>query len=168
MAAWVTIYLRDLVAKLSLVALWRDLAGLPDWHMLAETLGIEDAEVDAVISHLVWSDDPLEIRLEGRRPLQFHVWSAPDRVREEVFELDQIAGAPAVPASVRGHLASVQSIIAIELGASQLDTMFEIVAFEVAYYLAEQHNGLIRGPNDAWFDHAAHRWNPINVMVVTT
>jgi hypothetical protein len=30
----------------------------------------------------------------------------------------------------------------------------------VAYFLAEQHGGLIRGPNDAWFDHA-HRWDPI-------
>lgn len=41
--------------------------------MLAETLEIDDDEVDAVIGHLVWSNDPLEIRLEGRRPLQFHV-----------------------------------------------------------------------------------------------
>jgi hypothetical protein len=160
-AAWVTIYQRDRVAELSLVALQRELAGLPDWYTLAETLDLEEAEVDAVIDHLVWSDDPLEIRLEGRRPLQFHVWSTPDRVREEVLELDQIAGAPPMPASVRAHLASVQSIIAIEMGWSQLDTMFEIVAFEVAYHLAQQHGGLIRGPNDAWFDHAAHRWDPI-------
>jgi hypothetical protein len=160
-AAWVTIYLRDRVAELSLVALQRDLAGQPDWHMLAETFEIEDDEVDAVIDHLVWSDEPLEIRLENRRPLQFHVWSAPDRVREEVAELDQIAGAPSIPPSVRAHLASIQSIIAIEMGSSQLETMFEIVAFEVAYYLAQQHRGLIRGPNDAWFDHAQHRWDPI-------
>jgi hypothetical protein len=116
-----------------------------------------------LIDHLEWSDDPREIRLAGRRPLQFHVRSAPDRVREAVLELDQIAGAPEVPASVRARLASIQSIIAIEMGMSQLGTMFEIVAFEVAYYLAEQYGGLIRGPNDAWFDHAAHRWDPITV-----
>ena len=156
-----TIYLRERVTELSLVALQRALARLPDWHTLAESFEIEEAEVDAVIDHLVWSDDPLEIRLAGRRPLQFHVWSTPDRVREEVLELDQIAGTPAEPASVRAHLASIQSIIAIEMGASHLNTMFEIVAFEVAYYLAEKHRGLIRGPNDAWFDHAAHRWKPI-------
>jgi hypothetical protein len=110
---------------------------------------------------LTWSDDPFELRHGADRPTQFHVSQDPDRVREAIAELDEIAGAPPVPDAVRAHLDGVRTIVAIELGWSQLGTMLETVVFEIAYWLAETRGGVIRGANDAWFDHATHRFEPI-------
>src|SRR5262249_47744188 len=108
---------------------------------------------------LVWSDNPLELQYEGRRPVQFHEWTEPERVRTEIAELDERD--LQVPDSVREHMQSVQAIIALEMAFTQLETMFEVVAFEIAYWLCEKYRGVILGPNDEWFDHAAHRWEPI-------
>ena len=66
------------------------------------------------------------------------------------------------PARVRTHLTHVCSIVAIELSWMQLQTMYEIVAFEIAYWLAEAFQGLILSPDDQWYYYKANRWKPIN------
>jgi len=159
MPAWVTIYLQRVPSDLSPEAIKAGIADA-DWWTLAEEFEIDEDEVDAFFEQVRWNAEPLEIQFEGRRPLQFHVWTDPDRLREEIAELDQIAGL-VVPNAVREHLRAVRCIVALEVGFSQLETMFEVVAFEIAYWLAETSGGVIKGFNDAWFDHAAHRWNPL-------
>ena len=39
--------------------------------------------------------------------------------------------------------------------------MFEVVVLEIAFWLASIGRGVIRGPDELWYDHAAHRWQPI-------
>lgn len=157
MAAWVTIYLAGELPDLRTASI-RQAISDADWYTLAEQFDIEEDAVAAFRAAITWSDEPLEIRHEGRRPVQFHVWTDAARVREEIEEL---AENTELPASVSTHLQSVRAIVALEMGFSQLETMFEILAFEIAYWLAGVGHGLIRGPNDAWFDHRAHRWKPI-------
>lgn len=159
MAAWITIYLQEPLSLTGAAAIQREMP-MPDWWTLGESLDLEEDEVDAFLATLAWRDDPFEIHCEGRRPLQFHVWTDADRLRTEIEELDEIEGL-VVPPSVREHVKSVRMIVAIEMGFTQLETMFEVVAFEVAYWLAERGKGVIKGPNDAWFDHDQHRWDPI-------
>ena len=156
MAAWVTVYMNKRMRLAGASAIKRRMP-MPDWWTLGEEVGVEEEDVDAFLASLTWSDEPFEIRAKGeRRPLQLHVWTSAERVREEVAELGDD-----VPASVKRHLERTKMIVAIEMGFSQLETMFEVVAYEVAYWLAEQGEGVIRGANDAWFDHDAHRWDPI-------
>jgi hypothetical protein len=157
--AWITIYLQAEPRDLSTAAIREGIADA-DWWTLGEDLDLDDDEVDAFMAALEWHDHPLELRHEGRRPVQFHVWTDPARLREEVDELDQIEG-QLVPPSVREHLRSIRAIVALEMGFTQLETMFEVVGFEVAYWLAETYRGVIKGPSDAWFDHDTHRWDPI-------
>ena len=66
-----------------------------------------------------------------------------------------------MPAAVREHLRSTRTIIAIEFGSGQLETMFEVVAFEIAYWLATVSHGVFLGPDDRWYGHGARRWEPI-------
>ena len=52
-------------------------------------------------------------------------------------------------------------MVALELGYSHLRTMHEVVAFEIAYWLAEHYGGMILAPDGQWYDHAEHRWEPM-------
>jgi hypothetical protein len=88
--------------------------------------------------------------------LQFHVTLDAEGIRARVAELDEIV----VPAAVRELLRGVRQIVAIEMAHTQLDTMFEMVAFEIAYWLCETRGGVILGPHDHWFDHDTYRWKP--------
>ena len=148
MAAWITIYSKSRKPVPSLATI-RDALG-SDWWTLGESIGLEEPEVDAFMASLAWSDE--QVGQPSKRPLQLHVWSEPARVRAELEELSK------VPASVK--LDGVTIVIALEFGISQLDTMLEVVGFEIAYWLAEHHDGLIKADNGAWFDHDAHRWDP--------
>lgn len=132
---------------------------LPDWWTLGESVGLEEDEVDAFLAELVWTET--EVGQPNKRPLQFYEWTDPERVRSEIAELDEIASI-VVPDSVRARLEGVTTVVAIEFGISQLDTMLEVVGFEIAYWLAEHHDGVIKADNGAWFDHDAHRWDPFS------
>jgi hypothetical protein len=157
MAAWITTYLRQ-PRRIPAAATIKRQMPMPDWWTLAENFNIDKAEVDRFLASLSWTNKPSEIRAEKQRALRLHVWTDAKRVRAELAELDEVKGP--VPVSVRPRLAGVKAVVAIELGFSQLETMFEVVGFEIAYWLAETRDGVIKGPNDAWFDHTAHRWNP--------
>jgi hypothetical protein len=149
-AAWITIYMKSRKPVPGAATIYAEL--MSDWATLAETIGLEDDEVDTFMDALVWSDEPSQVGQPNKRPLQVHVWSDPDRVRTELEELS------AVPDGVK--LDGVTTVVALEFGISQLETMLEIVGFEIAYWLAEHYDGVIKADNDAWFDHAAHRWDP--------
>jgi hypothetical protein len=154
MPSWITIYLQDEVQKLDVADLTRGISPA-DWYMLGEDFDIDDDDVSEFMDALVWQEEPLQFGVPDKRPVQFHFWTAPDRIAEEIGEL------ASPPARVAAHLPLVKSIVALELGISQERTMFEAVAFEVAYWLAEHHKGLILGYNGDWYDHDDHRWDPI-------
>jgi hypothetical protein len=125
---------------------------MSDWSTLGESIGLEDDEVDTFMAALVWSDEPSRVGQPNMRPMKVHVWTDPALVRTELEELSK------VPASVQ--LDGVTTVVALEFGISQLDTMLEVVGFEIAYWLAEHYDGVIKADNGAWFDHDAHRWDP--------
>jgi hypothetical protein len=152
--AWITVYLRDPTAIPPVEEINTRLDS--DWYTLGEQYGLDEDTVDAFLASLEWHGD--EIRSDGRRPLQFWITTDAAGVRERIEEL----GLPdlSIPAAVRAHLAGVRQTCAIELAFTQLDSMYEAVCFEVAYWLCDTRDGVIRGPQDSWFNHADHRWNP--------
>lgn len=159
MAAWITIYLQDAPPELSPASIQGGIDAA-DWWTHGELLGLDEDEVDAFMDDLKWQERPLELGAEGQRPLQFHARTDPAQIDTELAELDEVDGIE-VPASVREHLRSTRAIVALELGFAQLETMFAVVAFEIAFWLASTGRGVIRGPDELWYDHAAHRWQPI-------
>lgn len=61
--------------------------------------------------------------------MQIHVWTDPDRIREQLEELEHGQDLP-LPPSVRDHLRSTHAVVALEFGFSPLETMLAAVAFE--------------------------------------
>lgn len=143
MPAWITTYLKETVTLLTSDAIERGIASA-DWWTLGEAVGLEEDAVDAFMDQLSWNDEPLEFTVEtDRRPVQFWVLTDLADIKEEIEELVAESDIK-IPPSVEERLADVCSIVAIELGWSQLQTMYEVVAFEIAYWLAETFNGVIR------------------------
>lgn len=159
MAAWITVYLQQPAPELNPTSIQEGIA-VADWWTLGERFDLEEDEVDEFLDGLQWQAEPLELGVEGQRPLQFHVKTEAEEIREAIDELDELDEVE-IPAVVREHLRSTRTIVAIEFGIGQLATMFEAVAFEVAYWLAAASCGVILGPDDQWYDHGAHRWDPI-------
>ena len=161
MPAWITTYLRDPPANLTPNTIATGI-GAVDWLTLGEIFDLEEDQVKAFMDQLLWTDIPLGFTVEpNQRHVQIHVWVDPDRVRMEIDELQQREGL-VLPATVHNHLMNVRGVVAIELGWPQLRTMYEIVAFEIAYWLAEIGAGVILSPDDYWFDHDVNRYEPIS------
>lgn len=157
MPAWITIYLQEPLASLEMADIKKGVAA-SDWLSLGESMDIEDEDAQAFMDAVQWRKSPLEIGLEGQRPLQIHLWNTADRLQEEIAEImDEVE----VPTRVAAHLPHVKAIVALEFGIPQMGTMIEVIGFEVAYWLAETKNGLILAPEDDWFDASDHRWDPI-------
>jgi hypothetical protein len=156
MASWITIYLQHPLENLDIHDIKQGI-GSADWWTLGEDFGVEEEEVDKFMEGLYWQNDPLEIGQEGSRPIQIHIWREPSRLKEEIAEISE----KKLPGAVSEHLKNIHTIVALELGISQLRTMYEVVAFEIAYWLAETKQGLICSPDDLWFDHDKHRWQAI-------
>ena len=150
MAAWITIYATSAKPIPDASALKKALES--DWWTLGEDVGLDEDAVNAFMKKLTWKAD--SVGEKAKRGLVLHVWTEPKRVKTELEELGK------VPKGVKPRLAGVRTVVAIEYGLSQVDTMLEVVAFEIAYRLAETHDGVIKADNGAWFDHDAHRWNP--------
>ena len=153
MASWVTIYLKEPLKNLDFEAVQKGIANA-DWLTLGEDFDIEEDEVNSFLEKLVWKQESLSIELEEERPIQIQVWNSDKKILAETEELDP-------PFKVQQHLANVKTIVAIEFGISQHGTMFEVLAFEIAYWLVETNDGLICSPENSWFDHDKHRWDPI-------
>lgn len=158
MPAWITTYLHRPPPELTAEAIQQGISQA-DWLTLGEDVGMEPEDVKAFMAQLRWSDERLEFSVEPeRRPVQLYVWDDPSRV---ATELNEVAERGPVPQSVQQQLSSVTGVIAIELGWSQLQTMYEVVAFEIAYWLVEQFGGVILSPDNLWYDADEHRWEPM-------
>ena len=154
MASWITIYLQESLENLDIETIKKGVAPA-DWWTLGEEFGVKEEEVNRFMKSLQWRDNPLEIGQEGIRPIQIHIWNSPDRIKEEIAELSH------TPSSVSQHLEKVKTIVALEFGISQLKTMHEVIAFEIAYWLSETKHGVIRAPDNSWYDYDQHRWKAI-------
>jgi len=156
MPAWITVYMRQVPKELTPEGIKQGIR-VADWWTLGEDFGISEDTVDDFMRGLRWGDNPLRFGQEGQRPVQVHLWTDSEHLQEEIAELEL----GALPVSIRSHLGEVRAIVALEIGFSQLKSMVEVVAFEIAYWLAETYEGLIHAPDESWYDHDVHRWDPI-------
>lgn len=159
MAAWITAYLQRVPPPLSPSGLQGAIVHA-DWWTLGERLDLDEDEIDTFLERLRWRADPLEFGYDGARPVQIHVWTDPDRIRVQLDELEH-GQDPPLPPSVRERLRSTRAVVALDLGVSQLESMLSVVAFEIAYHLAETCEGVIQGPDERWYDHTAPDCEPI-------
>lgn len=157
MSHWITVYLKDSPQNLTAKDLQAAIAD-SDWWTLGEQFDLEDEEVDAFMDAITWKDIPISVGLAKERPLVVHQWLEAERVSEEVKEVTEREG---LPSKVLENLAGVRAVVAIEMGLCHFGNMHEVLAFELAYALSEQFQGLICDANDQWYDHAEHRWDPI-------
>ncbi len=153
MPAWITTYLQRSPQELDADEVRKGIADA-DWWTLAEDFEIDSEAVDRFMAALGWQDEPLQVGLPDARPIKLHVWTESDRVEDELGEL------PPQQGPVRDHLTDTCAVVAIELGWSQLRSMHEVLAFEIAYWLAERFQGVILAPDDRWYDSGEHRWEP--------
>ena len=155
MPSWITIYLQNEITAIDLTVAQQGVSPA-DWHTLGEDFDIEDDDVSEFMAKLRWDQAAMEIGIQGERPIQIHIWNEVDRIAEEISELTDM------PAPVAGHMTHVKSIVALEFGIPQARTMVEVVAFELAYWLAETQRGVIHSYTGDWYDHDEHRWQPFS------
>ena len=159
MAVRITVFLRNTPERLDAKAIQEGLSPV-DWLTLGEYVGLEEDEVEALMDGLRWRDDPLGFESEGQRPVRVEHHAKPETVKALVEELDQ-SDRLKIPRRVRRHLGGVTSVVSFDMEFSQWGTMYETVAMQAAYWLAEEFDGLILSNDDQWYDHDANRWNPI-------
>jgi hypothetical protein len=161
MPAWVTVYCAQRVAHLSpddiLAGLrGRDEAALAgvDYWSLAEDYEIDPDLVDSALAQLRVvrvGSAPLDYEVhhatEGR-PLVLHGWTDAERVREEIEEA--LEDEDATPAIIRAQVSRAVEIVGIELGFSNFEDMGVVLAYELARYLAQKADGVIRSDEDRW------------------
>jgi hypothetical protein len=87
---------------------------------------------------------------EGR-PLVLHGWTDAERVREEIEEV--LEDEDATPATIRAQVSRAVEVVGIELGFSDFsdfEDMGVVLAYELARYLAQKADGVIRSDEDRW------------------
>jgi hypothetical protein len=123
---------------------------------LGRRLGLSAKEVNEFMPKVQWSESPLKFCLEGQRPVRITIDSELEKVRFYVEELNEIRDLK-IPRRVRQYLDGCKAIVSFEMGISQLRTMHETIAFEVAYWLSEKFNGVILSDDNKWYDHDTNR-----------
>lgn len=160
MAARVYVFLRDPPQRLETTRIRHGIEAA-DWLTLGEIFKLEEDEVRAFMAGVRWHDDPLGFDREGERAVRIDLHTETDYVQILIEELDQFTKPVIIPDRVRRHLRDVKGVVSIAMGAMQLRTMYETIAFEIAYWLAATFDGLILSDDDQWYDHDANRWKPI-------
>jgi hypothetical protein len=85
-AVWETVYLQRSPTGITSDQI-RKAISPGDWLTLGEDFGLDEYVVDRFMEDLRWGDVPLWFGQENQRPVKFHFWTAPERVREELDEL---------------------------------------------------------------------------------
>lgn len=156
MSQRITLFLQQPLPSLGAQDLQTALADV-DWRTLGKTMGLEDEAVDDFGESVSWGNAPITLGRKGERPLVIHVWREADRIAEELAE---VAASGTLPIGIKERLDSVKAAVGIEMGFCHFDNLFEVVAFEIAYALAERWEGVIWAPGGEWYDHDNHRWEP--------
>jgi hypothetical protein len=160
MAEYLTVYCTRSVAAITPDD-FLERIGRFDFYTLAEGFGIDDeAVVDQALRALKvepassdgeWFE--VHYATEGLRPILVHRWTDPERVqteREEAKEFVEDAKGAGVK-TVLSHLGKVTEVVAFEMKWSALENMGVVIAGNLAEYLAEVGDGLIRDQNDDWW-----------------
>jgi hypothetical protein len=145
-----------------------------DLYTLGEVFDFEEEAIDAALSELEvkpgrnsGNASVLELHCNaGGRPVC--VWAyEPEKVQEQVREaLEGIPSKSKDPGAerVRQHLSQTRSVIAVELGLAQIDTVAEVLATALGYWFAEQGDGLIDFYGNEWQtpDDRTTVWAPVD------
>jgi hypothetical protein len=140
------------------------LAGVREADLLtiAENDDVPDDVAETAVSNLAITD------LQPERPFTFYRliyrpgpvrqidverWSSPDEVEGDIAELleDLEAGAEPLLPRIRPHLESVVDVVSASFGSAPGEAMAPILASEVARWLAEHFDGIIRAADDTWW-----------------
>ncbi|MBM4782968.1 MAG: hypothetical protein GQE15_35260 [Archangiaceae bacterium] len=153
MAWWLTVYCRRPVSRLTAKQLQAGITGEDatalagvDYFTLAEDYDVADELVSPAMKALKVSKE-LQVSFGDSRPIVVHVWSSPERVAEELSEVQEVR---TPPKSLRSALKDTKEIVGIELGFSHLENMGVVIAYELARYLAQKGDGVIVDDDDRW------------------
>jgi hypothetical protein len=160
-----TVYCKQSVAHVTPEQL---LAGVreADLPTIAENDDIpDDAIISALGSLLIEDVKPggfcwyrLCYRPSGLRQIDVERWQTPEEVRgvaTEVLGDMQDDGHPAF-ARIRVHLEEVVDIVDASFGSAKGEEMAPILASEVARWLAEKYDGIIRAADGSWWCLGKH------------
>jgi hypothetical protein len=135
------------------------LAGV-DYQTLAEDYRVDASLVAESLAELVVN--PLREKAgyevtydRERRPFFIRWWRDPSRVAEELEEI--VERADRHPSKAIESVRASREVVGIELGASQLEDMGIVIAYEVARYIAQKCNGVILTNDGRWLcvEHGA-------------
>jgi hypothetical protein len=172
MAIRYTVYCKRSVAAVTPEQL---LAGVQvaDLHTIAENDDIpDDVIVDALGQLRIENVDPIGFRFyrfcyrpAGKRPIDVERWQNAEEVQGVVAEvLASLAddGHPAL-ARIRTHLQQTVDIVDASFGSSPEEQMAPVLASEVARWLAEKFDGIIRAADDTWWELGPryHEYQPL-------
>ena len=126
-----------------------------DFFTLAEDYEIDEDLVDPALANFrIEPDDSgfnLHYRSTGERPIAVHYWTKPERVKEEIQEVHELLGGDsAAVGKVKQHLQTIQAVVGIEMGFSQLEDMGIVFAYEIARWFGRNRRGMIKDDNDNW------------------
>ena len=104
-------------------------------------------------------------RASGKRQIDVERWQTADEVRSvvaEVLEDLQCREHPAL-ARIRTHLEHTVDIVDASFGSMPGEAMAPILASEVARWLAETFDGIIRAADDSWWELGVkhHEYRPL-------
>jgi hypothetical protein len=131
----------------------------------AEGYGLDEAAAKAAWEHLHVADHCVWWRARELRPVQFNFWSDVDEVRIRQEEaLEKIEHLPPLPRqAITTRLSGVTAIAGIEVGFFQVckPDMGYVIAYELAYFLAREADGMIEATDNTWWVWIDSRWKQI-------
>jgi hypothetical protein len=161
MAIRYTVYCKRSVAGVTPQQL---LAGarVADLYTIAENDDIPNEVIEDALRQLrIENVDPSGFRFyrlcyrpTGKRQIDVERWQTEDEVRavsDEVLEDLEAKGHSAVE-RIRAHLQQTVDIVNASFGSSPGEQMAPVLASEVARWLAEQFDGIIRAADYSWWE----------------
>jgi len=172
MPIWMTVYCRKPLSDLTPQQVLDGIQGNDpvapagvDYWTLAEDYGIDEDLVDEELSTLSVSplrggDEGYEVRYGAReQPLAIRRWHDPTRVAEEIQEILEQADRQPEEAIRRVHAS--REVIGVEMRPGHLRDMGVVIAYEVARYLAQKGDGLIRTDEERWLEVKQGAFEPL-------
>lgn len=163
MTYWITVYNpRPVAAPHFDEAAFLEAITRADFSTLCEQYGLEGALIAPGLEHLRLVREPhaaesfflLRYGPEKHRPIVVERWeTAGDDGKAILAEaLDRAPGA-----AVRSRLENTVEILALALGASQVEDLGLVLAYEIARWAAGQGGGVIEGLDGGWYHLNRHQ-----------
>ena len=165
MAAHYTVYCRQSVADVTAPELLEGVQ-IADLYTIAEFDDVPDEVIESALDQLrIENIDSngfrfyrLCYRPADRRQIDVERWQTPEEVRGVVAEVLENLEAEKHPLldRISTHLKDTVDIVDASFGSSEEEMMAPILASEVARWLAEKFDGLIRAADDSWWQLGDH------------